>query len=66
MAALYRVEKNGVTFHVRPEMIGYYATQGYAIYKMIEEPVTNVADELGRIDNMGETAQIGGRDANEL
>ena len=39
----YRVEKDGLSFYVQPHMLDYYAASGYAIYKTVEESVTDVA-----------------------
>lgn len=63
---VYRVEKDGVTFYIRPEMLGYYASEGYAIYKTVEEPVVNVEAEIESVDMSGETAAIGGHDATQV
>lgn len=46
MQSLYRVEKDGRTFHVQPETIGYYAENGYTIYKTVEEVVDDVKKEI--------------------
>ena len=63
---LYRVEKDGVTFHIQPEMLGYYASEGYDIYRMVEEEVVDVDAEIAGIDTTGETAAIGGHDASQV
>lgn len=41
----YRVEKDGITFYVQPEQIEYYAANGWAVYKTVEEQVTDAAAE---------------------
>lgn len=46
MQNLYRVVKDGRSFYVQPEMIGYYAENGYTIYKTVEEVVDNVEKEM--------------------
>ena len=48
--ATYRVEKDGIAFYVQPEMLDYYASNGYKIYKTIEERVADVAAEIAAID----------------
>lgn len=63
---VYRVEKDGVTFHIRPEMIGYYASEGYAIYKTYEEEVVDVEAEVSNLEEPVGTAAIGGHDANQV
>ena len=63
---LYRVEKDGITFYIQPHMLGYYASEGYAIYKTVEEEVIDVEGEVASIDSTGESAAIGGHDAREL
>lgn len=63
---LYRVEKDGITFQIQPRMLGYYASEGYEIFRMVEEPVEDVEDEIARMGAAGESAQIGGGDASEL
>ena len=40
MDTVYRVEKDGITFTIQPEMCGYYASEGYAVYKTVEIPIT--------------------------
>lgn len=47
---IYRVEKNGISFHVQPETLDYYAENGYSIFKTIEQPVSDVAVEISAID----------------
>lgn len=46
----YRVEKDGITFYVQPEMLDYYASRGYKIYKTIEKQVADIAVEIAAID----------------
>jgi hypothetical protein len=46
----YRVEKDGITFYVQPEMLDYYASNGYKIYKTIEKQVADIAVEIAAID----------------
>lgn len=43
---IYRVEKDGRSFHVQPEALDYYASQGYRVFKQVEEPVYNIDKEL--------------------
>ena len=61
MPAIYRVEKDGITFHVQPEMLGYYADNGYAIYKQVEQAVTDVEREARAAvaETTGSTTTIG-------
>lgn len=40
MDEVYRVEKDGITFYVQPEMVAYYAEQGYKVYRTVEVPVS--------------------------
>ena len=47
----YRVEKDGITFYVQPEMLDYYASNGYKIYKTIEKQVADIAVEIAAIDD---------------
>lgn len=47
----YRVEKDGLSFYVQPHMLDYYAASGYAIYKTVEESVTDVAAEIAALDD---------------
>ena len=47
---IYRVEKDGISFHVQPETLDYYAANGYEIFKTVEQQVSNVAVELAAID----------------
>lgn len=48
--ANYKVAKDGLAFYVQPWMLDYYASNGYTIYKTVEEEVTNVAAEIASID----------------
>lgn len=47
---LYRVEKDGKTFYIQPDMLEYYADNGYDIYKPLEEKVTDVAEEISIVE----------------
>lgn len=47
---IYRVEKDGITFYIQPEMLDYYASNGYEIFKTEERRVTDVAVEIAAID----------------
>ena len=46
--ANYKVAKDGLAFYVQPWMLDYYASNGYKVYKTVEEEVTNVAAEIAR------------------
>lgn len=46
----YKVEKDGIAFYVQPEMLDWYASDGYTIYKTVEEEVLDVAAEIARIE----------------
>lgn len=46
---IYRVEKDGRSFHVQPEALDYYASQGYKIFKQVEEQVYDVDKELSNV-----------------
>ena len=48
--ANYKVAKDGLAFYVQPWMLDYYASNGYKVYKTVEEEVTNVAAEIASID----------------
>ena len=48
--ANYTVAKDGLAFYVQPWMLDYYASNGYKVYKTVEEEVTNVAAEIASID----------------
>lgn len=48
--ANYKVAKDGLAFYVQPWMLYYYASNGYKVYKTVEEEVTNVAAEIASID----------------
>lgn len=61
MPTLYRVEKDGISFHIQPEMVEYYADNGYSIYKTVEEKVTNVKKELKNYTPETSTAYVGVR-----
>lgn len=61
MPTLYRVEKDGISFHIQPEMVEYYADNGYSIYKTVEEKVTNVKKELENYTPEMSTAYVGVR-----
>ena len=61
MPNLYRVEKDGISFHIQPEMVAYYADNGYSIYKIVEEKVTNVKKELENYTPETSTAYVGVR-----
>ena len=61
--AIYRVEKDSISFYVQPETLGYYASEGYQIYKTVEEEVVDVAAEM---DDAQTTVTIGGKDGAEL
>lgn len=59
MPTLYRVEKDGISFHIQPEMVEYYADNGYSIYKTVEEKVTDVKKELENYTPETSTAYVG-------
>lgn len=61
MPTVYRVERNGISFYVQPEMLGYYAQSGYQIYKQVEEIVTDVEGEVRRASEAmrGQTVTVG-------
>lgn len=59
MSTLYKVEKDGISFHVQPEMVEYYADNGYSIYKIVEEKVENVKKELENYTPETSTAYVG-------
>ena len=42
----FRVEKDGITFYVQPEMVAYYADQGYQVYKFVEIPVSEAQAQI--------------------
>lgn len=48
--ANYKVAKDDLAFYVQPWMLDYYASNGYKVYKTVEEEVTNVAAEIASID----------------
>ena len=50
MTTTYRVEKDHKTFYVQPEMLEYYETNGYAIYKTVEQEVTDVQSEIRKAE----------------
>lgn len=62
MEGIYRVEKDGMTHYVQPHQLQYYADNGYRIFREVEEQVTDVADELARLDGP-QTAQVSGSEA---
>lgn len=43
---IYRVEKDGRSFHIHPEALDYYANNGYTIYKSVEVEIDDVSKEL--------------------
>lgn len=47
---IYRVEKDGISFHVQPETLDYYAANGYTIFKTVEQPISDVAVEIAAMD----------------
>lgn len=60
---LYRVEKDGRSFHIRPEQLEFYVNNGYTIYKNVEVPVTNTRQEIKAINDYidnGVTTVLGG------
>lgn len=60
---LYRVEKDGRSFHIRPEQLEFYVNNDYAIYKNVEVPVTNTRQEIKAINDYidnGVTTVLGG------
>lgn len=46
MNEIYRVEKDGVTFYVQPDMIEAYESLGYTIYKQVEVLVEDASSEV--------------------
>ena len=46
MDTLYRVKKDNKTFFIQPDMIKYYADNGYSIYKTIEIEITDIQEEI--------------------
>lgn len=44
--ANYRVEKDGRTRHISPELVPYYKSLGYRIFKPLELEITDDDDEI--------------------
>ena len=44
--ANYRVEKDGRSFHISPELVQSYAEQGYRIFKPLEQEITDIPKEI--------------------
>lgn len=57
---LYRVLKGDVAHYVQPEQIEYYADNGYEIYRVVEERVTDLAGETKRAKVDSTTVISGG------
>lgn len=55
---IYRVEKDGMTFYVQPEQIGFYEAEGYTIYRQYEQVVSDVAAEAERISSRYESGVV--------
>ena len=53
--ANYRVVKDGVSVHVPPEMVEFYASKGYRIFRPAEYEITNIPTEIEEASNVNQS-----------